>query len=284
MRIEQVKKLNPVARLLYWVQEREQIRLKKEAGEPRPWTDDRILHEFRFCNVRRMDDRVSKWILNNWLKPHFGHKNMLLACAVARHFNLPSTLQEIGFPEVWRPESVKTICEDLQREGHKVFNGAYIISGFGSKEGKIKSVVDKVLTPLYEDPPPIDANNMQKSVEALCTRFGFSGFMAGQTIADLRWGWPGSWADKDVWAPMGPGSKRGMNRLHGRDIDAPLNKLQWERELRELIERLHKELPSIIMKGVDGISAQSLCCEYDKYIRALLGEGKPKQFYRPQGA
>ena len=43
MNIKDVVKLSPLDRLLYWIKERESIRLKKEAGEPKPWTDDEIL-------------------------------------------------------------------------------------------------------------------------------------------------------------------------------------------------------------------------------------------------
>ena len=48
--------------LFYWVAERERIRVRKESGQPFPWTDDPILATYRFCNVRREDDRVTIWV------------------------------------------------------------------------------------------------------------------------------------------------------------------------------------------------------------------------------
>jgi len=80
MKIEQVKKLDVQERWLYWIKEREKIRLAKDAGDSKPWTDDVILQSYRFCNVRRMDDKVSQWLLNNWYKPYRGHPHMLKAC------------------------------------------------------------------------------------------------------------------------------------------------------------------------------------------------------------
>ncbi len=53
--------------LLYFVHEREFIRLKKIAGSEPPYTDDPILGTYRFCNVRRADDRVSRWLTQNVL-------------------------------------------------------------------------------------------------------------------------------------------------------------------------------------------------------------------------
>lgn len=110
MKIQDVAKLSPQERLVYWIREREAIRLKKEAGQPRPWTDDEILDTYRFCNVRRMDDKVSKWLLENWYKPYFDHQNMLIAVALARFFNSVETLEYMGFPEKdWNAEKLKAI-------------------------------------------------------------------------------------------------------------------------------------------------------------------------------
>ena len=107
MKIEAVKKLSVSSRLLYWIQEREKVRQLKEAGAPKPWTDDEVLQRYRFCNVRRMDDKVSRWLFENWYQPNFDHPNMLLACALARFINLPASLEVIGFPTQWRPDKIK---------------------------------------------------------------------------------------------------------------------------------------------------------------------------------
>ena len=76
-------KKDPKNRFLYWIKERESIRKKKEAGNPKPWTDDPILQNYRFCNVRRMDDTVSQWLLKNWYEPYFDHPNMLSAAGLS---------------------------------------------------------------------------------------------------------------------------------------------------------------------------------------------------------
>jgi 5-hmdU DNA kinase, helical domain len=56
--------------LVCWIEKREAIRVKKEAGAARPWSDDPILNEWSFCNVRREDDRTTKWVAANWREPH----------------------------------------------------------------------------------------------------------------------------------------------------------------------------------------------------------------------
>src|SRR3990167_10581292 len=49
----------------FWdfVLEREQIRLRKLSGQPRPWTQNIILQNFVFCNIRRHDDYGTMWYM-----------------------------------------------------------------------------------------------------------------------------------------------------------------------------------------------------------------------------
>lgn len=44
----------------HWIIERHSVYLKRLAEEPSPWTDDRIIASYRFCNVFRCADRVSQ--------------------------------------------------------------------------------------------------------------------------------------------------------------------------------------------------------------------------------
>ena len=40
-------------------EERQKIYIKKKAGEPKPWTEDKIFQSSRFCNVFREQDKTS---------------------------------------------------------------------------------------------------------------------------------------------------------------------------------------------------------------------------------
>ena len=278
MKIEQVKKLTTVERFLYWIQERESIRLKKERGEAKPWTNDEILQMYRFCNVRRMNDKVSQWLLKNWYEPNFDHPQMLVACVLARHFNLPASLEVIGFPTVWQPEKIKQQLRDMKAAGNRIFNGAYIVRGIETTD-KTEMVVDCVCQPLILSPPKIDNSSMQQSVNALLPYWGFGSFMAGQVVADLRWGLGGKWRDKKKWAPIGPGSNRGINRLLDKPIKTKVSQIQFNGFLRSIIVKVKDSLPRKIWGRLEAIDYQNCLCEFDKYSRTLLGEGRPKQKY-----
>jgi hypothetical protein len=272
MTVAEVRKIaDPFDRLLYWVRERESVRLKKEKGLSRPWTDDWILHTYRFCSVRRMDDKVSRWLLKEWYTPYRDHPNTVAAAACARMFNKPETLE--WFPNylygAGPPNWVKVKQEAKARRanGHTVFNGAYVVSTSGNRADKVEWVVDRYLTPLTGMTVP--TGTMAAAHAALARCYGFSSFMAGQVVADLRHAMSGQWADRRAWAPVGPGSKRGLARL-GRRPD----------ELAAVVRDVLDALPAEIASRLEAMDVQSCLCEYDKYERAFWNEGKPKQLYR----
>ena len=280
MKIEQVKKIKePIKRLLYWIKERESIRLKKEAGEPRPWTDDEILQSYRFCNVRRMDDKVSQWLMSNWYEPYYDHPSMPTAIALARQFNKIETLSEIGFPTKWNPLRTEKILNDRITRGVRNFSAAYVITG--SLGGpKLKQVIYKVIDPLHKNKPEIDSDSMEVTHSRLIPYAGFSSFMAGQFVADLRHAMSGSWLDRSYFAPVGPGSARGMNRVHGRALKTPLKQSLFILELTELISLLEKSLPLSITCRMEAMDYQNCLCEFDKMERTLWENRRPKQLYR----
>ena len=71
-----------------------------------------------------------------------------------------------------------------------------------------------------------------------------------------------------TWANAGPGAMRGLNRIHGRDLDDTSKKHDWCHEMRELLNiawmkySLDFELREI----------EHSLCEFDKYERVRLGQ------------
>jgi DNA polymerase-1 len=272
-----------IDKVVYWITERESIRLKREAGEPPPWSADAILSQYRWTNCRRMDDRVSRWLLDNWYFPNRGHPNMVPAVVLARHLNLPASLEVTGFPRIWDPDEMKKRLHTYRQAGHIVFGAAYVIAAGGKGENKIDHVIDIVVQPFFDNPPVIDPTSMEKTWEVITRYPGMGSFMAGQVVADLRWAIEGTWADKETWAPMGPGSKRGINRVFGRDPNESLDQEQFLDELRALAAGCKQRLPESITGRLEMADWQNIACETDKFLRTLAGEGKPKRKYRGSG-
>ena len=278
MRTDEVKKLEPKERFLYWIKERESVRIKKESGCFKPWTDDESLQTYKFCNIRRMDDRVSRWLGDKWYGPYYDHPNILTAVTLARQFNNTDTLQAIGFPEKWNPKKVRSICEKRSEKGLKNFSAAYMITGtLGGT--KIVQIVEKVVDYIHNNPPEIDSASIENTWRNLLKYPGFASFMAGQVTADLRWAMRGTWKDKDNWAPMGPGSKRGLNRLLGIHYNAGVTHQMFNQHFPQVIDLVHVSLPSSITDKLEAIDIQNCLCEFDKYERTLWDGRRPKQKY-----
>ena len=284
MNLKELRKLTPIQRLVHWIVERESVRLKKEAGLPQPWTDDEIIGTYRFCNAKRMDDKVSKWLMERWYKPYFNHPNMVYAVALARFINKPESLFLIT-DDVFAPKvkwgQIKKILRAHRDAGNVIFNGAYMVRGNDGHD-KIECVVDHYVKPLQSNlvTPGFYPDSMQRTCELIHDQYGFGSFMAGQVVADLRWAVKGTWDDRMTWAPIGPGSQRGMNRLLGLDTHRSIPQKEFLTQLIGMIDALHEKLPASITDRLEAHDYQNCLCEYDKYNRALFGEGRPKQLYR----
>jgi hypothetical protein len=87
-------------------------------------------------------------------------------------------------------------------------------------------------------------------------------------------------ADWYTWAASGPGSRRGMSRLYGHNLSYSWNENTWHKNLLELQDRVNDDLHhEIEMAYIHAQDLQNCLCEFDKYIRAKTGEGRPKQKY-----
>ena len=274
----------------YWIQERDAIRQYKEAGLPKPWTDDPIFQRYKFCNVRREDDKVTVWIKNNWRDPCRGHPNMWFAMIVARLFNWPETLDAIGFPlsdftdikEQWR----SLLKHRRDHLNYKIFTGAYLVSTNGVSMDKVDYILDRVLTPIWErGQSPVSlwesyghpSLSLEEYWNHLIMFDGLGSFMAGQVIADLKYVDPVLEKASDwwSWAPLGPGSIRGLNRFAGRDYRKSLKQEKGLQELLQLQQQIEERLG--IKLPVHDV--QNCCCEYDKMLRLKKGEGSVRSGY-----
>lgn len=268
----------------HWIMERERCRIGREQNLLKPWSFDSILQSYRFCNVRREDDTVTKWIHKHWLHKHAGQTpnvNMVLAMIVARTVNSINTLIEIGFPDHMDYDGWSTkarVAMKMRRaNGLQVWTGAYLVSTNGNAMDKIDYIIDRVWTPFIKHArPPYDGETLECYHKYLMHYDGLGSFMAGQVIADLKFcnvlsGAP----DCHSWAPIGPGSKRGLNRYFGRPLEKSITTKQVQEELSSVQLQVRQRL------GLDLAvhNIQNCFCEYDKYLRVKLGEGKPRSTY-----
>jgi hypothetical protein len=190
--------------------------------------------------------------------------------------------------------------------GQRVFTGAYIITNGGISAPKEEVVLGVYIDALYKSIPVIVelaqmTRSWQKVAQAMMkvNGFGGSGFMTKETLLDTMFTnfWPNSQgvpdtplisvpADYWTWTPIGPGGRRGIARLLGNDdVDN-----EGSRRIRGNEEGCHETLMELY-EAQDGLwnypenrlaptDIQFVLCEFDKYERTRLGQGKPRSRYR----
>jgi hypothetical protein len=264
----------------HWIYERHSIYLNRQAGLT-PWTKDKILASYRFCNAYRQLDKVTKWLNEHWF-PGVPTKFLPFWAVVARVLNDPEPLAAVRPKDwgVWCPEAFTARLESVKALGGTVRGAAYIVSTNGHTMPFPEYIATKLLNPLWAaDLTP--SSTLQQYAVRLQTFNGLGSFMTGQVIADLKYHHTAMKRARDWWTFVvpGPGSKRGLNRLHGRAHDAPMS------------DKLFYSLFPLAVKLADAVwfendwepmhaqDIQNCLCEFDKYERARLGQGRPKQRY-----
>ena len=284
-----------------WIREREAIRQRKDRGDPPPWTDDPILSAYRFCNVRREDDRGTTWIRKNVREPYAGHPMLWLMLCICRQINWPDSIAELidhAHAHAWphdgahfSPTRMAAVLNGRKRRGDKIYTGAYMISAPPTRgSDKQTYICDTVIGDLWrrsratwrppemKDGPPWRSPTLRDAHAWISGSPGWGPFMAYQAVVDMRFtAILGDAQDRDAWAAAGPGTIRGLNRLHGRDVSAPLGQDRALDEMRD-IHRVSWENTGVPMDFSDVPNA---LCETDKYLRVMTGQGKPRAKYVP---
>lgn len=304
--------------LARFMRERHNIYLKRRNGWPGPWTDDAILRDGRFCNIFRELDTVTQWIDTNIRKPYAEHEHLWFMLCIARYINWPPTLDYLmRWTGAWpshanfRPEEITLALQRLASTGTvKVYTGAYMIRAESDPTkpwyswSKHRYIAEIVLGRLWEDrekwkellEPDTSgyrddisaATALQPSLRDVWEEFqqpryiGWGPFMAYEVVTDLRHTrYLRNAPDIHTWANAGPGAIRGLNRMFGREVNAQPPKVQTNLEMLGSMDWLNGDAalwpakwPRLEMRDVE----HSLC-EFDKYERVRLGEGKMRSKY-----
>lgn len=265
--------------LVYWIQERENIRRKKEAGDPKPWSDDWVFQKTYFCNVHREDDRVTQWIRRNYTPAFFG-ENYELAIVGSRLFNRTETLRLLkpAFMDPDFPMALKGILEAMKREGKQIWSGAYVITTHGMKMPKLDYCVDllnkaaKYYLPVNDHVPEDTCREYWHHIQQIS---GLGSFLAAQVVADLKntRGHPlhraGDWR---TFSAPGPGSERGLSWY----FDTKVTYASYH----EHINQVARDMDWFMRPGNFCMQdLQNCLCEFDKYCRVLSGTGRSKRKY-----
>jgi hypothetical protein len=276
------------APLFYWVAERERIRMAKGGWRGYFWTADPILQTYRFCNVRREDDRGTVWIREHIRERFAGHRHLWFMLCIARQINWPETLAALIDANAWpnrdtfEPRMMTAILNQRKAKSEKVYTGAYMISAPATKGADKQAYIAETVCGALWERRDIFAKHfagtptLQRTHELITRSNGWGQFMAYQAVVDMRFTGLLQGADDILtWAAAGPGTIRGLNRLHGRGLNFILPQAEALSEMRAIYAVVQHET-GVTMDFSD---VPNILCETDKYLRVKNGEGKPRALY-----
>lgn len=274
---------------------REQVRRDKAAGLPWPWTDDAILRDFKFTNVKRSHDTTSQKFIEIYAaNKHAPAEQVLLNCAIARYFGRWEFLHALGWQEEFRPNHIIDQVQARTAAKLPVWTGAYVITNGGIRDDKEQVVVRRYLTSLMSCATLLaEIAEGQAAWQPVAERmaslegFGGTGFMTKEVLLDCMLAsgpgygfFPNGVTDRNNWTPCGPGAKRGINRVLKLHHACPLDKDRALATMRQLYEqRAHHWPVDFVELELSDIQFQ--LCEFDKYERVRLGQGRPRSKYKP---
>jgi hypothetical protein len=269
-----------LAAFTHFIRERYQVKVRKESGAPPPWTKDPYLGNYFFCNTNREDDKVTRWLAANWRQPHAGDRNLFFALAVFRRgFNNPRVGRRLGYPVPWNPDRYLHVYARFRRNELSFLRPAYMLPGPAGKTGGTlgELQVEHIFDPLWENRRhvrPRTGERLESFYARLNEQYCCGGFYAAQVVADLKYAQLKDASDWWTFVVSGPGSRRGLNRLMGRDKNERWTEREWLKNFRQVEEVVAPSLPQRFQSS----DLQSCLCEWDKRERIRLNEGRVRRY------
>lgn len=308
----------PVDRFFAFARERHKIYQKRTTGEQWPWTDDPILSHYRFTNVFRELDATTQWCKKYVRDPLADRPGeLLLAVVLFRWFNRMSTGEVIFcqpnmltkktlFEQMLQildnkgPRAARVLLHSAIKQNPPPYvTGSYTINtaGIGTGHSKLEGVLLQFEqfckrdwgTRAAQMAVPVFKHGMEGTCIWLEDSPGMGGFMAYEIACDLRYTPLLQHApDVDTWANPGPGAQRGLNRVVHRytevdDVRKPVRKAVAVEGMQSLLAMTRSTgagywPPAWLAWEMREV--EHTLCEFDKYERARLGQGRPRGVFR----
>lgn len=227
-----------------FVIDRYMIHTKKDVeNSPAPWTNNPVLKEFKFTNVRREHDKQTKYLIENVINnSELTLEDKIVNCFMFRAWNNWDTLKDLGFPysakQLYKhslKESVRPLYKKLQiaDPGRLWWSNAFIQGGVKMAWTYPEMDLKKVRENLIEAESCIDlrpfhigpwlkelgiverllcSNNQKECYEIIKEIKGFSDFLAYQVFVDLTY-IPEFPFSENEFVVAGPGCKRGLDLI-----------------------------------------------------------------------
>ena len=275
---------------LYWyfAYERQNIFLKKISGSNPPWTDDKILQEYKFCNSYRVNDRVSQYLLKNVIYngKTYSKEDMIFRIVLFKLFNKETTWELLmkNFDDITLEtfdfKKYSIVLENAISSGIKIYNDAYISCankafGYNRKHDNHLALLNKMFNVDKMQNKILNSKTMEEAFNIIKSYPLIGNFMAYQLITDINYSDAVNFEESE-FTIAGPGSIRGIDKCF---IDK--GNMTYENLIRymyihqdEEFKRLNLDFKRIGNRKLQLIDCQNIFCELDKYCRQALPDLK----------
>jgi hypothetical protein len=269
---------------LYWqfASKRQAAFENRLAGALEPWSDDRILQTYKFCNVYRAADRVSQYMIRSvaYLSDAGSLADRVFQIVAFRTFSNIATWDSLRHflgraPRVadLADGSFERALNAVKRQNGKLYTGAFILcatKAFGHEEKHRNHAALFKHMFLKEDfAPNVLATKSLESVVRLLETYPLMGpFMAYQIAIDLNYSELLDFDEND-YTQAGPGAIRGLKKafLDLGDF-SPADTIRWMVDQQNSeFTRLELPFAGLFGRPLHAIDCQGLFCELDKYCR-----------------
>lgn len=287
--------MNTTELLAYWITEREAMRVRREGhhdgyaivpingeGYKFGYSDDPAMGTVRYCNVRREDDKVTRWLAKHWRPNHHSAWELVLA----RMVNYTPTLEQIliGWEQHPDEDPIVRAGSDMKVErdnGKKIWTSAYTISTCGKSMDKVDYVMGVVAAVQAQEAKAVDVPFWDRGLahvhEWLTRVDGLGSFLAGQVVADMKntKGHPladaTDWYD---WSAPGPGSLKGLAAYFQLPV---ITARTYQKDIARCWVQVVPLLP-YHLRDLHMQDFQNCLCEFSKFMR-VRGGGHARNRY-----
>lgn len=298
-----------------WIIDRYHVHILKDIEKkPAPWTDNPIIQEYRFTNVRREHDKETQWVIHNICsipEEDMSWASKICNLILFRVVNKSETCKHfmpINFDKGVDWNKISSFVENLPSD-YALFTNAFNTGGVKramcASLGYISSYYDPIsgVKPIYAVIQYIEKNvyyneefiqylgNCVKAsefIDALQKLDGIGYFLAYQIFVDYTYCKEALWSENE-FVVAGPGARRGLDLIfNNKDGMSYEECLFWLRDHWEDIcdfyrlpwnpDEIFTDLPEED-RYMNVMSLQNCHCEISKYIRAITNTGRPRNKY-----
>ncbi len=266
--------------IFQFIAERLRIWEKKQNNEVRPYTKDKILNDYRFCNIYREFDRQTLYFHKRQLDMKSNFQLWLLNMLFSRSIALTETIDKLGFLDFNHKNNIK-LAEKLRSLPSPKYGTAYIFpistiqrSEWNTRENFFCLYYPTVIPKIAKTISRFNRFSVTEALDRILPEFGFKlKFLWTEVLIDIAYQFP-QYIDLYKEFPIGPGSKPIMALLNKNEPPEQVNlNLVGKFDRQLLLPTINGQPIYLSAENWEGIG-----CEFRKYSNLKAGKGRKRRY------